>query len=197
MYMHENNYSVENIDYAKSLYDSQVEKVKKEEYIREVLKNNYVMLVKARKSRYDLISDAFHKAHEQRDKKLKKERQDREMLTSFILDDFLNNDCNFKLKEIISCGWEHYAWSLEFEGYDRTFRITIPIKNNITVDNIHYAYDGMFAFSVKTSSATWTVMKKSHRIDDIAEYIREYFKLSGPEKPYADVIKNMEEYANE
>ena len=103
-------------------------------------------------------------------------------LKSWMLNDFLSNDKNFKLTRIISCGYESYAWSIEFEGYKKTFRIEIPMMKSLTVENIGSAHDGMFAFCVKTSEVSWSTLKKSYKIKDISDFIREYFELDKVEE---------------
>lgn len=165
------------IEYAKRMYNSQVKKVKEEEYICDVLKSNYVMQVKSDISRYDLVGDTFHKAYSQVNEKLKKNRKELEIIKDFIFEDFFNNNRSFKLKEIICCGYENYAWNVKFEGYGQTFSITIPVKKNITIKNIESAYDGMFAFYKEESNGIWNLLKKSYKIKDIADVINEYFEL--------------------
>lgn len=168
---------IDEIEYAKKMYNTQVKKVNEETYIRDVLKDNYVREVKSNITRYDLVKDTFHKAYCQVNEKLKKNRKEFEIIKDFIFEDFLSNNRSFKLKEIICCGYDNYAWNVKFEGYGQTFSITIPVKSNITVKNIESAYDGMFAFYTEESSGIWNLMKKSYRIKDIADAIGKYFEL--------------------
>ena len=49
--------------------------------------------------------------------------------------------------------------------------------NNINIKNFEYAYNGMFTFAVKESNCVWAVKEKSYKIEDISEYIKEYFEL--------------------
>ena len=176
-YMFEETDKIAGIEYAKGLYNAQVEKVKKETYIRNLLKAEYVRQIKSNISRYDLVNDVFRKAHGQTNEKLKKNRKELETIKNFIVDDFLNSDNNFKLKEIICCGYENYAWAVKFEGYGQTFQIVIPMKCNLDVSNIESAYNGMFAFSVEESKGIWHLLKTSYKIEDIAKFIKEYFEL--------------------
>lgn len=168
---------VAEIEYVKGLYDAQAKKVKQEEYVKSLMFADYVRRVKNNKSRYDYIKDIFKAAQSQTDKKKKKEREQLTTIENFMRDDFLCNNRNFKITRIISGGYESYYYSVEFEGYGQTFAIVIPVMDNINTKNIEHAYDGMFAFSVKESNAYWTLKKKSHKIKDIAEYIKEYFQL--------------------
>ena len=171
---------IDAIEYAKKMYDAQVKRVNEETYICNVLKVNYVNEVKFVITRYDLINDTFRKACGQVNEKLQKNKKEFEKIKSYLYEDFLdgNRSNAFKLKEIICCGYEGYAWSVKFEGYGKTFQITIPIKNNINTRNIESAYNGMFAFHVEEKEHIWTLMKKSYRIEDISNFIKEYFNLN-------------------
>ena len=165
------------IEYAKKLYNAQVEKVKEETYIRNLLKINYVNQIKANMTRYDVACDILRKAHGQVDEKLKKNRKELETIKDFIIDDFLSGNRDFKLKNIICCGYDNYAWAIQFEGYGQIFQIVIPMRKNLSVDNIESAYNGMFAFSIEKSNGIWNLLKTSYKIKDIAEFISEYFQL--------------------
>ena len=169
---------IADIEYVRGMYEAQVHKVKQEEYMKDLLFADFVRKVKRNKSRYDYISDnTFKEAQSQIGKKTKKERGKLEVLKGFIMEDFLNNNKNFKLTEIISGGYESYVWHINFEYFGNTIQITIPMMDSITVENIKYAYNGMFAFSIKEGSCCWSVKKMSYKIEDVAEYIKEYFQL--------------------
>lgn len=184
-YDYKNEDPIADIEYVKGMYEAQVHKVKQEEYMKDLLFADFVRKVKSHKSRYDLMENIFKEAQSQIGKKKKKERAQLEVIKSFIMEDFLNDNKNFKLTEIVSVGYEGYVWRIEFEYFSHIIQITIPIMDNINVQNIKYAYDGMFAFSVKEGSCRWSVKKKSYKIEDIAEYIKEYFNLcESDEKEY-------------
>ena len=169
--------AIKDIEYAKSLYELQSYNVKREQHIEKLLLEDYVRTIKSYTSRYDVFeSKAFQEAQNQRNEKLKKDRPQFEMMKSLIISDFLNGDKNFKLTNIMSCGWESHSWSFEFKGYDKTIYIEIPLKRKLTVENFEYAYSGMFAFVVKTSESSRELIKKSYKIEDIAEAVKEYFK---------------------
>jgi hypothetical protein len=178
---YEEDKKLKDIEYAKSLYDLQTEKVKQEKYIEQLLLEDYVRKIKQNISRYDLV-DLFRTAQDEMNEKLKKNRKNFETLKSWLMDDFLSNDYNFKLTSIVSCGYENYAWSIEFEGYGKTFRIEIPIMKNLTVENIGHAHDGMFAFVVKESEVSCSTLAASYKINDVSDFIREYFELDKVEE---------------
>lgn len=166
------------IEYAKGLYNDQVHKVEKEEYIKNLLLADYVSKVKMNKSRYDYVGDnLFKDAGSQIGNKKKKERERLAILESFIQEDFFNGNNNFKIAHITSGGYESYYWGVEFEGYGQAVVISIPMMSNINVKNFEHAYKGMFVFSVKESQYCQSVKKKSYKIEDVAEYIKSYFEL--------------------
>lgn len=176
-YDDENQSFIKDIEYVKSMYDAQVNKVKQEEYMRDLLFADYVRKVKCHKSRYDYIENVFKEAQSQVGKKKKKEREQLSVIEQFVRDDFFNNNPNFKIVNIISGGYENYYWNVEFEYCGNTVCISIPNTNNITTKNIMYAHNGMFAFEIKESEHCWSVKKMSYKIEDVAEYIKEYFQL--------------------
>lgn len=164
------------IEYAKNIYCSQIEKIKREEYVKQLVFEDYVDRIKQHISRYDLWNEMFFKdARLEIGKKTKKERSNLETLTRLIREDFLNNDTNFKIINIISCGMENYDWNVELKGYGKTIAIIIPIMHNITTENIKYAHDGKFGFMVKESESSWDVLELSYKMEDIAKSIKGYF----------------------
>ena len=165
------------IEYSKGLYNDQVHKVEKEEYIKNLLFADYVGKVKRHQSRYDFIENVIKEAQSQVDKKKKKEREQLSVLENFIREDFFNGDNSFKITHITSGGYESCYYSVELEGYGQTVIISIPMMSNINVQNFEHAYKGMFAFSVKESQYRQSIKKMSYKIEDVAEYIKEYFEL--------------------
>ena len=165
------------IEYSKGLYNDQVHKIEKEEYIKNLLFADYVGKVKRHQSRYDFIENVIKEAQSQVGKKKKKEREQLSVLENFIREDFFNGDNSFKITHITSGGYESYYYSVELEGYGQTVIISIPMMSNINVQNFEHAYKGMFAFSVKESQYCQSIKKMSYKIEDVAEYIKEYFEL--------------------
>lgn len=164
------------IGYSKSLYDAQVTKVRNEEYIKDLLLEDYVRKIRAHQSRYDFIGNIFVKAQKEVNKKLKKERPNLETIKSFISEDFLDNDKKFKIHKIIACGLEDYAWRVELTGYGKTIFVEIPMVRNINVKNVEYAHHGQFAFGECESEYCYSVLKYSYEIKVIAKFIEEYLK---------------------
>lgn len=176
----EDDKNIRNIKYVESLYAAQKEKVKNEQYIENLLLRDYVMAIRKNLTKYDYVT-IFGDAQKEVGEKLKKNRKNFETLKSFIISDFLNNDKNFNITGIISCGYETYAWAIELEGYGKSFRIEIPIKSNLTTENIDYARRGMFSFVIKTGSCSYSEIKSSYKINEIATAIAEYFEQNKSE----------------
>jgi len=166
------------IEYSKGLYNDQVHKVEKEEYIKTLLFADYVKQVKMHKSRYDYVgSKLFKEAGSQIGNKKKKEREKLAILEGFIQEDFFNGNNGFKITHITSGGYESYYWGVEFEGYGQTVIILIPMMDNINVKNFEHAYDGKFVFLIKDGQYCSSVKKMSYKIEEVAEYIKGYFEL--------------------
>lgn len=168
---------VVDIEYVRGMYEAQVHKVEQEKYMKDLLFADFVKKVKKNISRYDLMENIFKEAQSQIGKKKKKEKEQLLALEEFMQDDFFDSNSSFKITRIVSGGYEGYYWDVEFEGCGQTIRITIPNMKNIGIDNIKHAHNGMFAFAIKESQCCWSVKKMSYKIEDVAEYIKEYFQL--------------------
>lgn len=96
------------ISYAKKMYKEQLEKVNKETYVKTLMYADYVAKVKNNMSRYDTFNNLFADAQKQINKKKKSEKTELALLERLIREDFLNDDKNFKLVNIISGGCEGY-----------------------------------------------------------------------------------------
>ncbi len=174
--MHNNATTVADIDYICKLYAEQKEKVEKEEYIKNLLFEDYVETVKSNQTKYDLLTNnLFSSARAEIGVKAKKDRPHLELLRETIVEDFFNRDKKFKIREICCCGYEEYGWRVELEGHGETVAIYFPVKKNITSKNIRYAKDGKFQASIKISEASWKVLALSYETEDIARCIEEQF----------------------
>ena len=92
------------------------------------------------------------------------------------MEDFLNNDKNFKLTKIISGGYEGYYWRFEFAAYGKTVYIEIPVMSRLTPENIEYAHYGMFVFGVYESNCCYRLLKGTYEMKELAAFIKEYFE---------------------
>lgn len=172
-----NESSLEAIEYVSGLYNMQIYEVKKAQHIEKLLLEDYVRTIKSCMTRYDLIDGIFLDAQKQMGNKLKKDRPQFETLKEFIMEDFFNNDKNFKIIRLMQCGYDGYAWCVEFEGYGKILSITFPVRKKLTAKNIKSADYGKFNFSVKKDEFRWESIKHSYLIQDISEAIKDYFDL--------------------
>lgn len=176
-YYVDNEKTIKQIEYVHGLYELQKHKVKSEEYIKELLLKDYVNTIRENVSRYDFIDSVFRKAQSEVGNKYKNEREHLTSLQQWLREDFLNNDKSFRVTRIVGCGYDGYAWGVNFKGYGKEFRITIPMVQKITIKNFDYVNNGKFTFSVEESKCIWTILKSSYKIKDIADFIKEYFRL--------------------
>lgn len=172
-YSDQKDTTLEKIAYAKNLYDAQVAKAEREEYIKNVLLQNYVDKVKAHTSRYDFI-DIYPLAQAESGFKLKKERPHFETIKRFLMEDFLNNDKSFKLEKIISCGYENYAWQFEFKRNDKVCYIKIPYMRNLTAEHLEHANYGMFTFGIQEYEHFWRMLKGTYEMKELAGFIKDW-----------------------
>ena len=65
--------------------------------------------------------------------KAKSKRKNIEFLRNLMIDDFFNNDDSFKITNMMSCGYEDYAWAIEFEGYEKVVKYFFlsPLQMNV------------------------------------------------------------------
>lgn len=173
---------VEEIKYAESMYKLQIHKVKQEEYVKDLMFADYVEKVKRNRSRYDMFFNLFVDAQSQTGKKKKSERKELAMLEGFLREDFFNDDKRFKVDHLVRGGYEGYYWDVYFkfdseEFKDKMFYLAIPMMDNINVKNFNSAHEGQFAFYIQESLFVWTAKASSYTIEDIADYIKEYFKV--------------------
>lgn len=164
---------LDKIEYVKSLYDTQKETVKREQYIEQLLLEDYVAQVKRNLSRYDFMASVINEAIKEVGKKLKKERTNLELLTSWISEDFCGNR-KVKIFDIVHGGWENYYWCIGFELDGKTFHIEIPQLENITSENLPFANYGKFSLLIPENEVCWNTLIRSYKITDIANFIEKY-----------------------
>lgn len=169
------NKALENIKYIKGLYEVQSYNVKKEQHIENLLKEDYLRAIKSYKTRYDLLDNMFAKAQAQMNNKYKKDRPQFETLKELIMKDFFDNDKNFKITNIIQCGYDGYGYNVYCCGYNKDIMITFPVKDKLTISNMEYAHDGQISVAKRTSEHSWETMCSSYIVEDVAEAIRDYF----------------------
>lgn len=166
--------TLEKIAYAKNVYECQVIKAEREEYIKNALLQNYVDQIREWKCRYDMATNIIAKAQGEVGERLKKDRPNLETVKRWLMEDFLNNDKSFKLEHIISGGYEGYYWRFEFSRNGKGCYIEIPVKNRLTPKNVEYAHYGMFVFGIKESEHYWRMLKGTYEMQELAGVIKDW-----------------------
>lgn len=168
---------------VKERWEKQKDVVQDAKYIEELILKDLVKTIKSYELPYDYINDIINKAFQQQHEKYKKDRKDFHNIESMIRRDFLNDDKRFKLKAIVSGGYESYYWNFEFtcqanEGEAiPDFIISIPIKRKLDESNISVASWGQLEFLVREKWCVTSVKHKCYDIESMSKYIQEYFNL--------------------
>lgn len=164
-----------NVEYVKSLYENQQEKVKKEQYIESVLLDDYVKVIKHIPNKYDYIEEFFVKAQQEIGNKKKSERKNYQIVEDWLSGDFFNGD-KMKIKSIVSGGYENYYWAFYFDFCGQEISIEIHMRNRITTDNIHYAHYGKFVVFLKENSVCQTAIFQSYKMEEVAKFLSQWKK---------------------
>lgn len=146
---------------------------------------DYVRQVQSLKTRYDAMSNTFSGAelylrstgsvfYILNQKELEKHF---EVLQDDFRADFFNGDNRFELINLYRMGCSTYAWTAEFKFEDKVLKIQIPVRDNLTVENIDEADGGQFQFAIKTSKKKWKILASDYLIQPIAEVIKKHFEL--------------------
>ena len=169
-----------NVEYVKSLYENQQEKVKKEQYIESVLLDDYVKVIKHIPSKYDHIEEFFVEAQKEIGNKKKSERKHFEVVSDWLNRDFFNGE-KMKIKSIISDGFVNYYWAFSFDFCGEEITIDIPMRNRITADNIRYANYGKFVIFLKENSVCQTAIFQSYKMEEVADFLSQWKKEKADE----------------
>lgn len=158
------------ISYASKLYNQQQEKVSKEKHIENLLFNDYVEKIKKNTSVYDVCESTFKEAQKELNEKGRKPNLKR--LENLLKEDFFGGK-SIKIKSIVCCGYDNYAWSIYFDLNKKQYELQIPIMKNLTTTNISYAHYGMFCLAIEENKSFWNIIFKSYKIEELAKFISE------------------------
>ena len=88
--------------------------------------------------------------------------------------------CSYKKKnlieEVISCGYESYAYSIKFIANKIKFVIEIPVVEHINTENYMYARYGKYCLSYYSSDYCQECIKASYNFDDIKKAFKEFIE---------------------
>ena len=152
------------IGYTTKLLKEQKEAIKKAQHIESLLQNELFTLVKSNQSRFDYINlpeiatEAMKEYYDEKDTT----KAHFEMLNEFLFEDFIGPGLKFKLTKIGRVGYDPYLFDFMIEGYEKTFRITIPYLQNIDSHNFECANEGQYVLSVQTNENAWLRLVQSY-----------------------------------
>ena len=155
---------VKDIERVKGLYDMQVLKIKNEEYIKDLLFEDLADKIRMNRSRYDYMKDMFKQA-------ANKDKHSMDLLNEWIAEDFFDGQKVFEITEIMSMGYENYAYNIKLNIKGQDYFLEIPIVSNFTTNTLEYS-KGQFRFGVQESNWYSVCKVSSWRISDVAEYIQ-------------------------
>lgn len=173
---------------TKGRWEKQCEATKDAKYLEDLILRDLVSKIKSYKLTYDYLLDTIDKAKFQQKEKYKRDRKDFHNIEAMLISDFFNNDKRFKLKSIISGGYEGYYNSFEFtcqanEGEAiPDCSIQIPVKKILDSENIQTASWGQIVFCIKEKEYVHCVKHKCYDIESMAKYITDYFNLKVEDK---------------
>ena len=152
----------------------------KKEMIVDSLNNTIIKLVKSIIT--PLNEKMLHKAWQQQSEKLKKDRNMYEFVKDTIIGDFFNGNKKAKLKEIVMCGYDEYAYNFKVEFHNVSFQITYPCTSNITKeDHLLATSHGEYILRYEDDSSCWAWITSSYDPSDIAKAIEKLIVDKGAE----------------
>ena len=135
---------------------------------------DYVNTIRSLPSMWEYRNQHIKDAQSEVDKKKKKERQNISYIEYAVKKDFFGDEENIKIDKIIQSGLETYGWNLYFTLYGVRYYIQIPIRSNLTSDNLEWANYGMFEFVEEEQPSCWTVRCSDYTEEGLAKKIKEY-----------------------
>lgn len=157
---------IREIEKAKKHYDAKKKELEELEYIVNCLKSNWIAHIRSLRS--VITEDTLLKALNEKDERYKKDRPNFEFVKWHIANEFIGVD-NIKITNILMCGMDTYAYKIEFEYNKQKYAVEIPIRKNITSENVDYAMFGKFSILKQTGASSWTVFATSYEERDIKE----------------------------
>lgn len=150
----------------------------KKEIIVDSLNNTIIKLVQSIIT--PLNEKMLHQAWQQQNEKTKKDRKMYEFVKDVIIGDFFNGNKQAKLKEIVMCGYDEYAYNFKVELCNIYFEITYPCTTNITKeDHLINTSNGEYILRYKDDSSCWAWITSSYDSSDIAKAIEKLIADKG------------------
>ena len=110
------------------------------------------------------------------DKRKKYEEKDAVDFTERMLSRFIFGNREVKIYNASYLGLEHYGTIIDIFCEGMNFEVIIPNFNNINVNNIKDAYNGMVAIFVRTSDCSWDLIAIDYDEEHINYDIEKFFE---------------------
>jgi len=163
------------IETAKSYYDTQIFEVEKAQKVEELLLRNYIKTIKSYTTKYDLIKNSLEKAIEELEEEFKNSERSFWFIFDLIKRDFFDNK-EIIIDEITPIGYEKYGFDFKIEYNDKNYFFIIPMKNKLTVDNFEYSNKGKFSFGTITDGSYYKTLFSSYSSKEMSNYIKKYLE---------------------
>jgi len=146
-------------------------------YIEHLIHCDYVRTVRNAKTVWDYRIPMIKAARPEIGKTKKKERENLSYIENTVKECFFkdNDRINIKIHDIISGGYEGYYYELFFKVNKEEYAVQIPHREQLTIENMSYAYDGKFVFLHKTSDCSTSVEFMEYDEEEFAKKCKEYF----------------------
>lgn len=147
-------------------------------YLERLIFCDYVRTVRNAKTVWDYRIPMIKAARDEIGKTKKKERENLSYIEHEVKNAFFKDNDNIKIKihNIITGGYEGYYYELFFKVNKEEYAVQIPHRDQLTTENISYAYDGKFAFLHRTSECSTSVEFMEYSEEEFAKKCREYFE---------------------
>lgn len=118
------------------------------------------------------------------EEEIKKYKNAYDFVDYIIKQDIISDTkCSYKKKnfieEVISCGYESYAYSIKFIANKIKFVIEIPVVKHINTENCIYARYGKYCLAYYSSTYCQECIKESYELDDIKNAFKEFIEERG------------------
>lgn len=151
--------------------------IKEKEFLKSVMEEKYVEVIKEHNTVLDTMREtikqgieSFHKADSASKHKFK--------LFKEFLENTLFSNKKINIKKVCSCtdmrciyGYDIFIIIPEVDKKTE-YKIFIPVKKEITLKNLNYAYFGKITFGVVEPAHT-TILFKAYNPEQVAEYIKD------------------------
>ena len=152
--------------------------IKEKEFLKSVMEEKYVEVIKDHRTIFDTMRETIEQGVESFYKTDNVSKRKFKLFKEFLENTlFSNKRINIVRFDICTDGRDIYGYDIFIvisEANKNTeYKIFIPLKKGINVENLNYAYFGKIVFGVVEPAHT-KILFKAYNPDQVAEYIRDY-----------------------